>query len=268
MTAVTLELAPALQRLVDERLDSIDRVLQRAGLSRSERQSAVAEVDSQIHEMLAQRAPAGPERHDLIAVLSQLDPPEAFIPEETVASAFSSPVLAHRQTPTSPIGSTPITSSQPLFAAPGAVQAAPVQAQPVPTAAQPQVSILALCSAAAGMVGGLSIIGVIVGYLYDSEVVALLCGMFALLMGILATTGGVASIFRIRQSNGLEFGLPAAVFATMFLPLALLNLALLFVAMIFEELAVFPSLGLNILLTNGMLIYVVWRFLAGRMKRA
>ena len=147
-------------------------------------------------------------------------------------------------------------------------QTAAVQTTPVPTAVNPQVSILALCSGAAGLVGGLSIFGVIVGYLEDSEVVALLCGMFALLMGILATTGGVASILRIRQSNGLEFGLPAAVFATMFLPLALMNLAQLFIAMMFEELAVFPSLGLNILLTNGILIYVVWRFLAGRMKRA
>ncbi len=233
MTSLTLEMPPSLQRLVNERLDAIDRVLLLSGLPRPERQAAVAEVDSQIHEMLAQRAPAGPERHDLLAVLSQLDPPEAFLSEESAAA-----------------------------------QLGPAAVSPQRKQLQPQPSVLALCSAVAGLIGGLSIVGVIVGYLYDSEAVALLSGMIALLMGILATIGGVVSIFRIRESKGFEFGLPLAVFATLFLPLALLDLAQLFVVQLFSELGIFLSLGFNILLTNGVVIYAAWRFLASRINKA
>jgi hypothetical protein len=132
---------------------------------------------------------------------------------------------------------------------------------------KPQPSILAIVSAVSGLIGGISIIGVIVGYLAESEVIALLCGMMALLMGILATIGGVVSIFKLREARGEQFGLPLAVFATLFLPLALLDISQLFVVELFEELGLFLSLGFSILLSNAIAIYAAWRFLASRLVR-
>jgi hypothetical protein len=235
MTMMTMELAPPLQRLVNERLDAIDRVLLMSGVPRDERQTTVSEVDSQIHEMLLQREGTELERGDLLAVLSKIDPPEAFLTDEIPAHALPMLAVSARKAPAAPL--------------------------------KPQPPVLAIASALAGLCGGISIIGVIVGYVSESEAIALLCGMMALLMGILATIGGVVSIFKLRDSSGQQFALPLAVFATLFLPLALLDISQLFVVELFEELGLFLSLGFSILLSNAIAIYAAWRFLASRLAR-
>lgn len=81
MNSSMVELAPELQALVDERLDAIDRVLLLAGVSRGERSGIVGEVETQIFELLARRTSGEPKRADVLAVLSQLDPPERYAPE-------------------------------------------------------------------------------------------------------------------------------------------------------------------------------------------
>jgi hypothetical protein len=81
MTART-DLGAPLQALIDDRLDAIERVLLRAGVSRGERRSIVEEVENQVHEMLGRRAAGEPTRDDVRAVLASLDPPEEYAPEE------------------------------------------------------------------------------------------------------------------------------------------------------------------------------------------
>jgi hypothetical protein len=81
MTART-DLEAPLRALVDDRLDAIERVLLRAGVSRGERRSIVEAVENQIHEMLARRTTGEPTRDDVLAVLASLDPPEQYAPEE------------------------------------------------------------------------------------------------------------------------------------------------------------------------------------------
>jgi len=234
MNALTAGLAPPLQQMVDERLDTIDRVLLMAGVARDERRTTVAEVESQIHEMLSQRAPTDPQRADVLAVLARLDPPEAYVPEEGMA------------------GVARLSAARPL---PG-------------PAWQPQSStMLPMGSAAAGMMGALALAGVVVGTLAESVEIMLLCGVISLFFGLVATIGGVASLFKMREARNPQMVLPLAVFSMLFLPLALLNLAQLFVVLTFGELAIYPALGFTILMTDAVVIYAAWRTLSSKMTR-
>ena len=89
-------LSESLQALVDLRLDTIDRMLL-GRVSRQERLAIVGEVEAQIHERLSELDSDEPSREDLLAVLSRLDPPEAYVPEGTepnISRAFDSPVMS------------------------------------------------------------------------------------------------------------------------------------------------------------------------------
>jgi hypothetical protein len=74
----TATLSPALRALIDERLDGIDRVLRHSRTPRPERLEILDSVENQILEMLAKRTADEPTRRDLLAVLAELDPPEAM----------------------------------------------------------------------------------------------------------------------------------------------------------------------------------------------
>lgn len=82
MTTLTApNLAPALQALIDLRLDTIDRLLLNH-LPRQDRVNIVSEVETQIFELLSERGDDEPTRDDVLAVLARLDPPEAYVPED------------------------------------------------------------------------------------------------------------------------------------------------------------------------------------------
>jgi hypothetical protein len=90
--AMTVPRVPqALQRLIDSRLDTIDRMLL-GRLPRGERLEIVREVESQIFELLAKRSGDEPTRDDVLTVLARLDPPEAYLADE----AESRPTLEDR----------------------------------------------------------------------------------------------------------------------------------------------------------------------------
>jgi hypothetical protein len=95
MNSSMVELSPALQTLIDERLDSIERILLVAGVSRGERRGILSEVEAHVFELLARRTTAEPTREDVLAVLAQLDPPESYAPEgfdrRKVNEAFAKP---------------------------------------------------------------------------------------------------------------------------------------------------------------------------------
>ncbi len=79
MTAA--ELNPELRKLIDERLDAIDRILATAQITWSERRSIVGEVETQVFELLSRRSQI-PVLEDVLVVIDSLDPPESYIPEE------------------------------------------------------------------------------------------------------------------------------------------------------------------------------------------
>ncbi|APW59251.1 hypothetical protein [Paludisphaera borealis] len=83
----------SLQTMIDARLDAIDRALL-GRVSRQERLNVVGEVEGRIHELLNDRCGPGvePSRDDVLAVLSRLDPPEAYLSEGPEEYATGAPV--------------------------------------------------------------------------------------------------------------------------------------------------------------------------------
>ena len=78
MTELLTELAPSLQKLVDARLDNIDRALLSTDVSRYERRQIVSAVEDQIQELVARIHREEPSREDILRILASLDPPEAY----------------------------------------------------------------------------------------------------------------------------------------------------------------------------------------------
>ncbi len=76
---MTIDLAPSLQRLIDARLDTIERTLMSNGAPRSDRKQIVAAIEDQLLEMLSRIEGGEPTREDVLKVLAALDPPEAFL---------------------------------------------------------------------------------------------------------------------------------------------------------------------------------------------
>ena len=81
MPATLIALSSDLERLIDERLDAVDRILSLSRTARSERMQILSDLESQIRDRLAARTTEEPTRADLLAVFSELDPPEAYLDE-------------------------------------------------------------------------------------------------------------------------------------------------------------------------------------------
>ncbi|WP_165068441.1 hypothetical protein [Paludisphaera rhizosphaerae] len=80
--AETVMTANGARTLIDARLDAIDRALL-GRVSRAERLDVVGEVESRIGELLHARCGSSePSREDVLAVLAQLDPPEAYLGDD------------------------------------------------------------------------------------------------------------------------------------------------------------------------------------------
>jgi uncharacterized membrane protein len=78
MTELLTELAPSLQKLIDARLDNIDRALLSTDTSRYERRQIVSAVEDQIQELVSRNDKDEHSREDILRILASLDPPEAF----------------------------------------------------------------------------------------------------------------------------------------------------------------------------------------------
>jgi hypothetical protein len=82
MATTSVQLAEPLQALIDSRLDTIDRMLL-GSVARQDRLAIVKDVETQIYELLQDRDTGELDREDVLAVLRRLDPPEAYLAEET-----------------------------------------------------------------------------------------------------------------------------------------------------------------------------------------
>jgi hypothetical protein len=82
MTVATVQLSEAHAAMIDSRLDTIDRILM-GRVPRQDRLAIVREVESRIHELLRERGADEPSRDDVLGVLARLDPPEAYLPDES-----------------------------------------------------------------------------------------------------------------------------------------------------------------------------------------
>jgi len=78
MTELLTELAPSIQKLIDARLDNIDRALLSTDIGRYERRQVVCAVEDQIMELVSRIDRDEPSRDDILRILASLDPPEAY----------------------------------------------------------------------------------------------------------------------------------------------------------------------------------------------
>jgi hypothetical protein len=233
MTATVANLDPALQALVDDRLDAIDRVLLRAGVSRGERRDIVEEVEAQIHELLARKSGGESSRADVLAVLGTLDPPEAYAPEP----------YRHRVQET--------------------------VERPAVRIRRPQPSLLALGSAAGAVL--CCLLTVVLGLLIVQngiDEIGLILGALLLPIDLAVTACGIAAIVRIRRSEGWLFGLRAALFAAAVFPLIMGNAILVIAALLFETLGIVFIAGLAVMVCNAVLVYQTWKLVASDYRRA
>lgn len=79
MTSESVNPSPDACVRVDAYLDAIERVLVAADMPRAERKGIADDVEAQILEMLSARGHVEPSVEDVEAVLSDLDPPEAYV---------------------------------------------------------------------------------------------------------------------------------------------------------------------------------------------
>jgi hypothetical protein len=220
-------LSPLLQRMVDERLDGIDRALRRAGSGRAERSQIVEEVERQLWDMLPDSGE--PTRRDVLGALSKLDPPEAYLPEEPPSPATRSE--RERRRPESDF------PAQETAAVPGAL--------PLATPATSALAIVSVCLA------GLGTLALMMFLLFD--LYALILGG-ALQLGALVC--GVISGVRIHWSKGRLQGAACAATGLALSSFTLLEALVLGLALAAEseELLMFSGLPKTLIITA----LVVW----------
>ncbi len=85
-----IEMNTDLRKLIDARLDVIDRVLVRAEVPWSDRRSIVGEIETQIFELLA-RLDRAPTERDVLEILQSLDPPESYLSDSFRGSLAGNP---------------------------------------------------------------------------------------------------------------------------------------------------------------------------------
>ncbi len=232
MTAM-MSLEPGLQALIDDRLDAIDRVLLRAGVSRGERRSIVEEVEVQVFELLSRKTGGDPTRVEVASVLAALDPPEMYAPEPYRQRARES-------------------------------------AEPVrPRIRRPQPSLLALGSAMGGVITGFLTL-VLTYFVVQSGLDELTLVFAALLFpaALTVTACGVLAIVRIRRSDGWLFGLRAALFAAILFPLILGNGVVVLSGLMFEIMGLLCVTFIAVMACNAMLVYHLWKLVAADYRRA
>ena len=232
MTMATVNLESGLQALVDDRLDAIDRVLLRAGVSRGERRNIVEEVEAQVYELLGRKTEGESTRAHVLSVLATLDPPEAYAPEP-----YRQRVRENGESPK-------------------------------PRIRRPQPSLLALGSATGGVVSGFLTV-VLTFFVMEDGLGELTLALAALLLpaALAVTVCGVVAIVRIRRSDGWLFGLRAALFAAILYPFILAN-GVLVMATLFFPMGVFCVAFFAVVACNAWLAYHLWKLVASDYRRA
>ncbi len=193
MTVLLTELAPSLQRLVDARLDNIDRALLSTDITRYERRQIVSAVEDQIQELVARLDKSEPEREDLLRILASLDPPEAY-------------------------GS---GSMQPTSEFSRQVEPRPILHSHVSPSVAPKGSVLAIIGV---VLAGLSLL-IIPGIF----VLGFLALALSTLFSLAALICGVVSLCQLSNVRGQAYSRGMAILAIASLPVALVTMLMFFI---------------------------------------
>jgi hypothetical protein len=202
MTVVTvprIHLSQTLQSLIDSRLDTIERMLL-GHVPRAERIAIVGEVESQIHELLGEREADDLSREDVLAVLARLDPPEAYLPEDSPTD--SAPT---GREPIRPVVRSIQQGNQRVARASGILG----------LSALSSLMLVPVCYLLAALSGSE---GLFLVCLSGSSVIMLVCGILSITLGLYARKGGPWAVV------GLVTGIMALVFFLSLVTMLILSL--------------------------------------------
>jgi hypothetical protein len=268
MNTDRMKLAADAQQRVDQYLDAVERALEKSGRPRDERRGITDEVEAQILEMLADRAGFQPTVSDVEAVLSELDPPEAYAEEPGGASPAAAPAA-----PPSP-------AVRPHFSRAAIVGACCmaltfVTLVPLLAIGAPLIAYRALAVEAPESPGGPPAApsphaepapGARVKW---APVIMVIPLGLALLAGPAATTIlGLAAISHIRKSAGWIYGMGLALADALVFPLLALDVL---TVLLFARLDLWSPPGTRLAMgmvvavaADVIIVWVLWRGLGGK----
>ncbi|MFO0905090.1 MAG: hypothetical protein U0939_18940 [Pirellulales bacterium] len=223
--------------LVDQKLDSVDRVLLLAGVPRPTRRLILEELETTTLALIAEQAgERAPQPEQVLAVLAQLDAPEFYAPEAYRAKARSA---AQGKTPR-------------------------------PKIRRPQVAVSAIVSMGLAFFNiPLLFAGGYLGFmaLSEGETEVLLYAAFVLVPCFLMTLAsgglGIWSILKIRKSDGWLYGIGCAIPGVAVIPLLFLQVifaGVLYIGTMGVGLALLPCLYVGA--TTAFMCHGLWHWLA------
>ena len=223
--------------LVDQKLDSVDRVLLLAGVPRVARRAILEELETTTLALIAEEAgERTPQPDDVLQVLSRLDPPESYAPEAYRAKARS----------------------------------AALGKAPRPKIRRPQVAVSAIVSMcltffniplllASGYIGFAAMNGGEAEILVYAALALVPCFLMTLASGGL----GIWSIHRIRRSDGWLYGIGCAIPGIAVIPLLFMQIAfagVLFIGTAGIGLYMLPFVYIGA--TTAFMCHGLWHWLA------
>jgi hypothetical protein len=197
MNELLTELAPSLQRLVDARLDNIDRALLSTDTSRYERRQIVSAVEDQIQELVARIDKAEPSREDILRILASLDPPEAY-----------------------GSGSMQATAEQPRLREPSPFSAIRMSTS---TSFEPKANTLSIVSVVLAAASLMAIPGVFI-----IDIVALLLSAIVSMSALIC---GIVSLCQLWNAKGKEYGHWMSILGIVSFPVGLMTMLLFYIAL-------------------------------------
>ena len=258
MSGDSVKLLPDARARVDTYLDAIEKTLERAGRPRDERRGVADDVEAQILEMLADRAGFAPTVADVEAVLSDLDPPEAYAEGECAASdGVPAGGDGAREAGAGRSARPPAPRGRRLSRA----AIVGVCCAPAVTLLIPPVVVLVLPALSYTEPWGIPWVGVLV--------LAPL-GLIGLSAPFGTTILGLVAVSHIRHSGGRLYGMGLAVFDTLLFPLLLLDGPLLFLVMTWADVEMSPGIFLVfialVFIADVAVVVLVWRLLQRRAR--
>jgi hypothetical protein len=243
MSQALPELPDDARRLIDERLDAIERVLLARNVSRLERRDIIDGVEAQIYDMLSARPETDP-REAVAAVLAALDPPEAFATAgETGPAAMGPP---------------PGKTDSDWLASFAFIRRLRQRLRRF-WERQPEMRRLSPPALVAAIWAGLAVTIVIlsVSLFRPSPLVMFFWSWTVFPLPIAVTVLGFLAVRRIRASAGSEYGLRLALVETFFFPVVLANVAV--IAIMTEKMGLVLLATVLVIVANIGLARYAWR---------
>jgi hypothetical protein len=242
MSQALPELPDDARRLIDERLDAIERVLLARNVSRLERRDIIDGVEAQIYDMLSARPETDP-REAVAAVLAALDPPEAFATAGETGPAMPPPGAS---------------GGDWQAAAASSIRRLRLRWRRW-WSPQPEICRISPPALVAVIGAGVAVlmVALIMAFSRPKPVGMPLVCLTVLSAAVGVTVLGFMAVRRIRASAGSEYGLRLALVESFLFPVVLANVAV--IAIMTEKMGLVLLATVLVIVANIGLARYAWR---------